>query len=168
MKNLLNIYRAGSVRRYHTALHLQQQDVASHSWGVLAILLYIEPWPSVALMKAAVYHDVGEVVTGDIPAPFKWDNPKLAKALAEAEAKAEERMGVSLTLLEHEKVLLKIADLGELVLRNVQELMLGNRYAAKIIQRGLGALDECYGRAGDAADEFIRELEKYTHEMEDN
>ncbi len=168
MQNLLNIYRAGSVRRYHTALHLHPQDVASHSWGVLAILMHIESQPSANLMRAAVYHDVGEVITGDIPAPFKWDNPKLAKALAEAEAKAEEKLGVSYTLTEEERVLLKIADLGELVMRNVQEFMLGNRYAANIIRRGLGALDECYGLAGERADEFIRELEKYTHEMEDN
>lgn len=169
MENLINIYKAGGVRRYHTALHLQPQDIASHTWGVMAIILHINPWPSISLIRAAVYHDVGEVITGDIPAPFKWDNPDIAKQLEQAEAEAEQKLGLgNNTLTEHEKAMLKIADLGELVLRNVQELMLGNRYAAAIIHKGLTALDGYVGKAGQRADKFLADLKEYVHEMENN
>lgn len=62
---------AGSVRRYHTKGRQYDQNVAEHTWRGLIIMLHL--WPDVdrTLITAFLYHDVSEVMYGDIPAPAK-------------------------------------------------------------------------------------------------
>lgn len=66
------ILRGGDVRRYHAEprAHISQ-DVASHTWRMMAILLHLWPEASPELLRAALYHDVAEGYTGDVPAPVK-------------------------------------------------------------------------------------------------
>ena len=40
----------------------------------------------------ALYHDVGEVLTGDLPTPIKYFNPDIKKIYGEIEQKAAERL----------------------------------------------------------------------------
>lgn len=129
----------GQVRRYHTRPVHNQQTVAAHSWGVAAILLDIVPpeEQSVALLRAALYHDVAEYDTGDVPAQAKWISPKLKDALDELEAGIEEEYGISyyLTLSAKDKNWLKIADLMELMWFVLEERRMGNRNVDEIFDR---------------------------------
>lgn len=166
--HLVNAYKAGDVKRYHTVARLKEQSVAEHSWGVAALVIYLEPSPSLSLMKAALFHDAAESQTGDVPATFKWKHPEFAADLEGKEEDITREMGINYTLTERELAVLKVADLGELVLHNVRELMMGNRYASVIISRGMEALERYYGDMGPTVNNFIDDLNKYVTEMKDN
>jgi hypothetical protein len=73
MSNLQTIFRAGFVRRWHANPDLCHTGdrLDGHHARVARIILALHPDPSVALLKAALTHDDGESVTGDIPAPAK-------------------------------------------------------------------------------------------------
>ena len=166
--HLTNIYRAGDVKRYHTVARLKEQTIAEHSWGVAAIIMYLEPNPSKALLAAALFHDVAESKTGDVPATFKWENRNFADSLEAHETNINREMGINYELTERELAILKVADLSELVLHNVRELMMGNRYAAEIIHRGMDALEPYYGDLGATVNNYIDDLNAYVVEMKDN
>jgi 5'-deoxynucleotidase len=68
---IASIIDAGGVVRWHTHGRSLSQSVAEHSWGVAAIVLLLKPDASAALLRAAILHDVHEVVLGDIPSPLK-------------------------------------------------------------------------------------------------
>lgn len=165
---LANIYRAGDVKRYHTVARIKEQTIAEHSWGVAAIVLYLEPNPSKALISAALFHDVAESQTGDVPATFKWANRNFADSLEAHETNINRDMGIHYELTERELAILKVADLGELVMHNIREHMMGNRFAAVIIARGMEALEPFYGDLGATVNNFIDDLQGYMVEMEDN
>lgn len=85
-------YLSGKVRRWHTH-HNMDQNNADHSWGVAMILLSIHPEPSLDLIRAAMMHDCGEYLTGDVPGFAKQRNPELEKQLKFAEADAMGALG---------------------------------------------------------------------------
>lgn len=66
-------FRAGAIRRWHTnhALAGTGDRVDAHSGRVARIILAWHPAPSLALLRAALTHDDGEIGTGDIPGPVK-------------------------------------------------------------------------------------------------
>ena len=90
MKDVAKAYRAGFVRRYHQNVELgwRGQTDAAHTWGVVTLLLMFHPQPTVDLIGAAQFHDVGELDTGDISGPFKRANPEFAAAHAKIETEA--------------------------------------------------------------------------------
>jgi len=112
---LERVYKSGGVRRWHSNPELadSNQTLAQHQWGVAVIILAEHPNPSKELLYAALLHDVGELVVGDLPAPFKKANPKIAAAHKVAEQKAMERMGVEYDLTPKETAWLKWADRKE-------------------------------------------------------
>lgn len=136
-RKFLERYDAGKVLRYHTVSLIKQQDLAAHSWGVMTIILYLEPEPSPALVRAGLFHDLAESYTGDMPAPTKRANPKIAEKLERLERKREVELGISYELSAHEQLLLKVADAAELVLFCHREANLGNAYAVDIRARGV-------------------------------
>lgn len=83
-------------------------------------------------------HDVPEVYTGDIPAPFKWDHPSVAEGLHEAECAFEEQyLGDLLPVINsNERRLLKVADMLDLVLSSLEEVGRGNKYAKQLVHNG--------------------------------
>ena len=172
MNKLRPIYLSGAVTRFHTMRTLHRQTVAEHAWGVAAVLLWLHAphLPSAALLRAALLHDLPEVVTGDVPAPAKWDNAALSAALDMAEQAFHEAHGTAdvmsaLTLEEHD--LLKFADMAELVLYTLAEAALGNRAALVVARRGIAHL----GRTGRTflslrTTELIVSLEEQVNELE--
>ncbi len=44
------------------------------------------------LVLAAMYHDCSEILTGDLPTPVKYDNPKIKAAYKELETVAERKL----------------------------------------------------------------------------
>lgn len=88
--DLVALYRAGAVRRYHTNVamaHLGQTN-ADHQGRCVQLLLALHPAPSAALIRAVAFHDVGEAVVGDLPMMFKRAAPEFAECHAEIEAGA--------------------------------------------------------------------------------
>ena len=85
---------AGRIRRLHIRpMNGEEQNVAAHTWGVTMILIDLFPDVSKDAILFTLRHDVPEVVTGDIPANVKWDNPGLEDALAEREKEFMKKMG---------------------------------------------------------------------------
>lgn len=133
------LWQTGLTRRWHTVPGLEQ-SVGEHSWGVAAIILQLNPSPSLALIKAALFHDCAEKYTGDVPATTKWLNPDLKDMLEDIERRWEKELGIITVLDPHEKLWLKAADMLELVLFCEHAEKLGNQYATEIKYRGLNYL----------------------------
>lgn len=135
------LHDAGNVIRFHTVRTIKQTTVAHHSWGVCLILAHICD-PSANLLKAALYHDLAESVTGDVPATAKWRSPQLCSALASLEAEFDRDNNLTAQLTEHESYLLKWADMYELVLYAESEILMGNQLFKPILRRGLDYLNQ--------------------------
>jgi 5'-deoxynucleotidase YfbR-like HD superfamily hydrolase len=126
-----------NVKRFHTTPRIQMETVGHHTCNVMAILNRLSPFCSRELLVAALYHDVDEAYTGDVPAPFKWDNPDAKKALAEGgDLYMKEHKIPVPELDEHEYRLLKLADMLDLVFSSIEELNKGNLYAKELITNG--------------------------------
>lgn len=131
-----NRVRLGGVTmRYHAWRNARQQTVADHSWGVAVIILKLHPSPSRDLLAAALFHDVAEGDTGDAPAQAKWRWPELKAAHDAAEADINKELGLLPLLTSSEEHWLKWADLCELMLHNIEEYKMGNRYARIVLER---------------------------------
>jgi len=145
---ITEVLQAGQVTRYHAAPIDRKQTIAEHTFGVLAIIYELEPHPSPNLIKAAVFHDVAEIATGDIPAPVKKANLHIKKVFDELEDVALKDMGVTMPdLTDHEQWLLKVADCLE-----------GMHYCDMRIRAGdLGAIE--------VRDRYITYLNKLGYEL---
>lgn len=144
-KQLKLAMRGGRVRRYHTVDTIAPQSVAEHSYGV-AWLVYLlsGETPSVALLMAALSHDIAECVTGDIPAPAKR-SLGIGRQFDEYEERVRDAAGVPSwtgALTAEELRILKFADTTELVLHCLHEISMGNRGMRKVLRRGLSYLRE--------------------------
>lgn len=104
-------YLTGKVRRWHTH-HNMNQTNADHSWGVAMIILEMHPNPSVALIREAILHDAGEVLTGDVPGYTKIDNPEVKKLMDRKELEARNEIGFpqNPSLSDSDRRWLKYAD----------------------------------------------------------
>jgi len=78
-----------------------QENVMEHSWEVatiahaLAIIgnqRYAANYDANAVATAALYHDVSEVITGDMPTPIKYHSTGMQKAFKEVEVQAEREL----------------------------------------------------------------------------
>lgn len=94
--NTAQIYTGGSVRRYHANPWLAPlgQTNADHQGRCVQLILMLHPAPTVALLRAAAFHDAGEIVVGDLPGPFKRANKLLAELHAQAERTALQDLGL--------------------------------------------------------------------------
>jgi 5'-deoxynucleotidase len=85
------IRRWGLMRSTHpenVQEHSQRVALVAHALALVRNRLYggaVDP-PRVALL--ALYHDSGEVLTGDLPSPIKYRNPEIRTAYHEIEASA--------------------------------------------------------------------------------
>jgi 5'-deoxynucleotidase YfbR-like HD superfamily hydrolase len=142
LEKILKLREGGAVRRYHTARTNRVQTVADHSHGVACLLCILVSNPRSQLLQAALYHDMAECVTGDAPATAKWKSPALSIALEDMEGDFAAFYGLAQALSAEECRMLKIADLLELVIWNIEDFRMGNEYAGDIVRRGLDYLDK--------------------------
>lgn len=84
------------------------ENVMEHSWEVSTIAHVMAVIGNVRfgaqydphfVATAALYHDVSEVITGDMPTPIKYHSPGMQKAFKEVEIQAEKEL---LSLLPEE------------------------------------------------------------------
>lgn len=143
----LNALRdAGIVARYHTARILRPESVAEHSFNVVNIVLAItKGLASKELIVAALTHDMGEYLVGDIPAPVKLRlPPEVGQTIAEMEDDAIDDLHPDLYrgLTKDEERVLKIADRLDGLLKCLDELKMGNTTIIPIGGRYVGYLHQ--------------------------
>lgn len=146
---LLDVRLSGLVDRYHTWPTHTRQSVGEHSWQVARIILSIAPG-DYPLLVAALLHDVGELAVGDTPFPAKQASPLLRDLLHNLEDEHTTRLvekwmpGVLDIpgLDDRQVVLLKLADIIDMLEFGMHERVLGNNHAAIIIDRCLDFIEE--------------------------
>ena len=128
------LLEAGQVERLHTTPHHMCYNIATHSWGMAALLFKLYPTPpSNQLIKAVLFHDVAERYVGDMPGPAKWWTvPDCGEILQEAEQVICILLGVNTSLAEIEKDWLKALDLLELQQYCWAEEQMGNHTVESI------------------------------------
>lgn len=135
---------AGAVKRFHVMRSNTVQTVAEHTWGVVSLVNELVPDASKELLLAALYHDMHERATGDMPSTAKWMYPFLARAMRTAEHawNIENSCNFEDTLSKAEKAILHFCDYLELLLWSIEQCKLGNRYAMEPLNNILRALTE--------------------------
>lgn len=119
--------QAGRVQRYHTTKLIWDEDVAQHTFNVLNLLMVMtQGQVSPNLLKAALLHDQGEYVTGDIPSPVKRTINTSAIEVMEFTAVNFIHYSGSPDLTDWEHKLLKTADNLDGLLKCTEEVGMGN------------------------------------------
>lgn len=125
--NALELTRqAGNIIRSHTNAQHGQKTVAEHTYNLVNIILLLHPAPSMNLVKAAMWHDVPERFTGDLPSPIKQLNPDLGETLHKIEHGIVKSFGLEVPLNADEKKWLKAADRLEYLLWAQEQIEMGN------------------------------------------
>lgn len=141
------LFRMKYIDRWALMRNLRKENLSEHTLEVAFIahaLCVIERKrlnnniDTQKVVTAALYHDTTEVITGDLPTPVKYYNPKIKKAYKEIENTAAKKL---LSLLpddfvdEFEEIfspnkdiekIVKAADKISALIKCVEEVSLGN------------------------------------------
>ena len=112
-ENTLPLWDSGLCQRWHTNPELSKTNdcLAGHHGRVAQIILKNHPDPSINLIRAALTHDAGEYLAGDLPYDFKIQCPEIAKQHSLYEAVARDTVaGPFPDLTDIENTWLKWAD----------------------------------------------------------
>jgi len=139
------------IKRWGLKRNAYEENVMEHSWEVsviahtLALIknrFFNGAVDANAIATAALYHDVTEVITGDLPTPIKYHSEKITTAYKKIEQQAENELIALLpnelqddfaVLIQHEKMpeghveIIKAADKISAYLKCQAELKAGNR-----------------------------------------
>ena len=72
--------------------HSMQCALIAHGLAAIARERYGRDVNPETVLSLALYHDVGEVITGDLPTPVKYKNPEIKGAYKRIEAMASEQL----------------------------------------------------------------------------
>ena len=134
--------------------HSHQVAVLAHALAVLRNEKFGGQVDAGAVAVAALYHDAGEILTGDMPTPIKYYNPAIRQAYKAVEQVAEEKL---LGMLPPElrptyedalhpadpevEELVKAADKLSAYIKCVEELKAGNAEFRRAAEQTRAALD---------------------------
>lgn len=121
--------------------HSMQTALIAHGLAVLAKVRYHKDVDPEHVVLTALYHDVSEVITGDLPTPVKYKTPGIQDAYRELEVHAKEQLTDMLpedlkpyfkTYIQsdentYEWKLVKAADRISAYLKCIEEEKMGNR-----------------------------------------
>lgn len=143
MKDTLNFIIAGSeVTRYHTVTTLVKETVGHHSHGVAMLALLLNPLASRQVLMAALFHDLAEHQTGDIPSPAKRQFG-IGDKVDELEQRLMRAAGIVMPELTPDDArTVKLADLAQGALFCVREISLGNSRMRAVLDRYLAYAQE--------------------------
>ena len=143
MKDTLNFIIAGSeVTRYHTVTTLVKETVGHHSHGVAMLALLLNPLASRQVLMAALFHDLAEHQTGDIPSPAKRQFG-IGDKVDELEHRLMRAAGIVMPELSPDDArTVKLADLAQGALFCVREISLGNSRMRTVLDRYLAYAQE--------------------------
>lgn len=139
-EEIVRVMADGHVTRWHVVPHHGQQTTAEHSARALSLLLMLYPGdPSIALVRAVLWHDCTERVLGDLPATAKRDFRTLQAAYTEAEMivmMSYTNIRQKMLVDDIEKAWLKAVDTLELILWAHDQAMLGSEHGYILMERG--------------------------------
>ena len=145
LSRMKNIYRWAlmrNTRRENIAEHSYEVAVLTHALALIHNNLGESPVDPARCVMLAMYHDVPEILTGDMPTPVKYGNPVIREAYRQVEQSACDRLvemlpadlqGEYRPLLEEgdtesvEHRLVKAADKLSALIKCIEELSQGNR-----------------------------------------
>ncbi len=157
------------IKRWGLKRNAHDENVMEHSWEVAVIahtLALIKnryfngQVDANAVATAALYHDITEVITGDLPTPIKYHSPAISAAYKQIEKQAEKELLGLLPaelkedfmafihhdqLPEEHKLIIKAADKISAYLKCQAELKAGNREfetAAEYLVQTLGQSEQ--------------------------
>ncbi len=81
-----------SIREENIMEHSQQVAVIAHALALINNKIYGGDLDVSKVVLYAQYHEVGEVITGDLPTPIKYFNPEIKSAYKDLERQATERI----------------------------------------------------------------------------
>ena len=81
-----------SIREENIMEHSQQVAVLAHALALVANREFGENYDISRVVLLAQYHEVSEVITGDLPTPIKYFNREMKTAYKALERKASERL----------------------------------------------------------------------------
>lgn len=151
------ILDGGFIERYHVKgqRKLMRQSVADHSWRMATIIFCLYSTAdgdhvlTAGLVLAALFHDVSERVTGDMPANVKRHNPAIEQAMHEVSTAEEVRLGIRFNLNEDQQRVLGWADRYEGALHCWDEYEMGNQ---KIVPTLMRYFEYCMDKKYELAD----------------
>ena len=179
------------IRRWSLMKAVDEENIAEHSAAVaqiahaLAVIanrLYGKSLNADRITTLALYHESGEVITGDLPTPIKYYNPEIRRAYGEIEKVANDKLLSMLPdelkdeyrpLIEqdattYEHRLVKAADKISAYVKCVEELKAGNREFAKA-EASLKAEVEAYYDMPEVkyfCDRFLESFSKTLDELD--
>ena len=129
-----------SVREENIMEHSQQVAVVAHALALIKNKIYNGNVDVAKVVMLAQYHEVGEVITGDLPTPIKYFNPEIKAAYKDLEQIACKRILNTLPeslkseyeefilpdTTSYEYKLVKAADRISAYLKCVEEIKAGN------------------------------------------
>ncbi len=139
------------IKRWGLKRNAHEENVMEHSWEVAVIAhtlaliknrYYGGNIDANAVATAALYHDITEVITGDLPTPIKYHSPEINRAYKQIEQQAEMELLNLLPdqlradfedLIQHERLpieqvkIIKAADKISAYLKCQAELKAGNK-----------------------------------------
>lgn len=137
--------------------HSHQVAVLAHALAVIRNECFGGHVDAGAVAVAALYHDAGEIFTGDMPTPIKYMNPAIRTAYKDVEAHAARRLldmvppalqGAYAPVLEERDsetaALVKAADKLSAYIKCLEELKAGNGEFRQAAEQTRAAL-ESYG-----------------------
>jgi 5'-deoxynucleotidase len=157
------------IKRWGLKRNAHEENVMEHSWEVAVIAhtlaliknRYFDGQVDAnAIATASLYHDITEVITGDLPTPIKYHSPAILGAYKQIEQQAETELLNLLPdvlqddfrmLIEHDKVpeqhlqIIKAADKISAYLKCMAELKAGNtefEMAAEQLANNIHALKQ--------------------------
>ena len=162
MAKMKHIKRWGlmrNIRDENIQEHSLQAAMIAHALAVIKNTLYGGDIDAEHVMALAVYHEAGEVITGDLATPIKYFNPEIKEAYKNIEHVAEKKLVAMLPeeirgtyeelILKREDdaecyAIIKAADKICAYLKCVEELTAGNmefERAQKTIQKAIETID---------------------------
>lgn len=92
MKHIKRWSLMRSVREENIMEHTQQVAIIAHALALINNKILGNSVDEFKTVMLAQYHEVGEVITGDLPTPIKYFNPEIKTAYKDLEREACERM----------------------------------------------------------------------------
>jgi len=159
------IQRNGRVKRFHTSTTLGSETIAEHSWGVAMLCIALtDNRCSVRLLSKALFHDLPEQETGDLPAPVKWEHPILRTALGAIEDVFELKHETYTVLNEEEQFIFKVADMLHLLTTVHHEYMLGNMTMNELWENGNDYLEDLDNSTEEGIPQLAKDIIKQMYE----
>lgn len=135
------IREAGKVRRCHVFPINGEYNVAIHTYNAIGLYMALCPDQNLNTVATILTHDLPERWLGDVPAPAKWENPKLKEVYEDAERDILRALELEFDISTMDSLWVKGCDMLEFLLFCIDQERLGNRNISVPMARIKNALE---------------------------